>query len=114
MNRIAILVALGLWLAAPSGVAVAAAAKPVVGDIRFERKTKGDEDFPPAVFPHWVHRVNFKCYVCHTKSVGFEMKAGSAAVTMDLIEEGKYCGTCHNGKRAFGVSFETCTRCHRK
>ena len=112
MNRIATSIA--LCLAGLLALAAGAATKPVVGDIRFERKTKGDEDFPPAVFPHWVHRVNFKCYVCHTKSVGFEMKAGSAAITMDLIEAGKSCGTCHNGKRAFGVSFETCVRCHHK
>ena len=95
--------------------APATAAEPVVGDVAFVRKTKGDEDFPPAIFPHWLHRVKFKCFVCHSKTVGFEeMKAGSAPVTMEAIEKGKYCGACHKGNPAFAVSFETCTRCHRK
>lgn len=85
----------------------------VLGDVKFERKTKGDEDFPPAIFSHWNHRVKFKCYVCHNKTVGFEMKAGSAAITMALIDDKKYCGVCHKGQPAFGVSFQTCTRCHR-
>lgn len=111
MKRAGYFLGVGLLLAA---LALAAVAAPVVGDILFVRKTKGDEDFAPAVFPHWVHRVKFKCYVCHNNTVGFQMKAGSTAITMDMIEEGKYCGQCHKGKPAFGVSFETCSRCHRK
>jgi len=85
----------------------------VLGDVKFKRKTTGDEDFPPAIFSHWNHRVKFKCYVCHNKTVGFEMKAGSANITMALIDDKKYCGVCHKGQPAFGVSFQTCTRCHR-
>jgi c(7)-type cytochrome triheme protein len=83
-----------------------------VGDIPFTRKTAGADDFPPAVFPHWLHRMQFKCHVCH-ESV-FKMKAGANPVTMDAINEGKYCGTCHNGKRAFAPMFEHCSRCHRQ
>lgn len=91
-----------------------AVAAPVVGDVLFVRKVKGSEEFPPAVFSHWLHRVKFKCHVCHNDSVGFAMKAGTAAITMDEIEDGKYCGVCHKGKPAFAVGFETCNRCHRK
>jgi len=90
------------------------AADSVVGDIKFARKSKGGDEFAPAVFPHWVHRVKYKCYACHNKQVNFALKAGTAAITMDLIDEGKFCGTCHKGKPAFGVSFETCIKCHRK
>lgn len=96
------------------GLASSALAAPVLGDITFERKTKGDEDFPPAIFSHWNHRVKFKCYVCHNKQMGFEMKVGSAAITMALIDQGKYCGACHKGLPAFPVNFDTCSRCHRK
>jgi len=97
------------------GLASGALAEPVLGDITFERLTKGDEDFPPAKFSHWNHRVKFKCYVCHNKTVGFEMKAGSAKITMALIDQKKYCGACHKGPPiAFPVSFDTCSRCHRK
>jgi c(7)-type cytochrome triheme protein len=111
---------LGLLLVGLAGLAglaalsSAAVTDPVVGDVLFVRKTKGSDDIAPAVFPHWVHRVQFKCYVCHNNTVGFQMKEGSADITMDTIEEGKHCGQCHKGKTAFGVSFETCTRCHRK
>jgi c(7)-type cytochrome triheme protein len=95
--------------------ASAAIGEAVFGDIEFERKVKGSDDIPPAVFPHWVHRVKFKCFVCHNDSVGFKMQAGETPnVNMDAIEEGRYCGRCHKGKPAFAVNFETCNRCHRK
>ena len=83
-----------------------------VGDIVFARKVPGADDFPPAVFPHWLHRMQFKCYVCH--EAVFQMKAGANSVTMDAIQQGKYCGACHNGKTAFAPMFEHCSRCHRK
>lgn len=82
-----------------------------VGDIEFKRETESPGDYPSATFPHWVHRMQFRCYVCHDDI--FQMKAGSNAVTMAAIGEGKFCGTCHNGKVAFGVTFEACQRCHR-
>ncbi len=116
MKRTGYLLGVGLLLAvlAPAAVALDIVGIDVVGDIHFVRKVKGDDSVPPAVFPHWVHLVNFKCFVCHNKTVGFQMKAGSADITMDAIENGKYCGVCHKGEPAFGVSFETCDRCHRK
>lgn len=83
------------------------------GDIVFSRKTAGADEIPPAVFPHWVHRINFKCYVCHDAI--FQMKAGAnGPITMDAIQEGKFCGVCHNGKIAFPVGFDTCDRCHHQ
>lgn len=80
------------------------------GDIVFTRKSKEGAEYPPATFPHYVHRMQFKCYVCHDAI--FEMKAGANAVTMDAIGEGKFCGTCHNATIAFGATFESCQRCH--
>lgn len=106
---------MGIVLLALAVLTAATGANAVVGDVTFKRLTKGDEDFPPAIFSHWLHRVKFKCYVCHNKTVGFEMKAGASAnVTMDTINDGKYCGACHKGLPAFAVGFETCSRCHRK
>lgn len=97
-------------------LASSAMAAPVVGDVLFTRdaKVKDSDEFPPATFSHWLHRVKFKCFVCHSKEIGFEMKAGSAPITMDAIGDGKYCGACHKGRPAFAVGFETCSRCHRK
>jgi len=82
------------------------------GDIKFTRKEAGTEDFAPAIFPHWVHRMQFKCSVCH-ESI-FKMKAGANPVTMEAINQGNYCGACHNGKTAFAPMFEHCSRCHRQ
>jgi len=89
-----------------------AAAEAEYGDIVFSRKTPGADEIPPSVFPHWVHRINFKCYVCHDTI--FQMKAGVDPVTMDAIRDGKFCGACHNGKVAFPVGFDTCDRCHHQ
>ena len=89
-----------------------ATAETEVGDIVFSRKTPGTDEIPPSVFPHWVHRINFKCYVCHDAI--FQMKAAAASITMDAIREGKFCGVCHNGNIAFPVGFDTCDRCHHQ
>ena len=80
------------------------------GDVVFERKAKGVDDVPPAVFPHWVHRMQYKCTACHEEL--FKMKAGADEITMDMIQAGKACGSCHNGKAAFVSNFDTCPRCH--
>lgn len=81
----------------------------VEGDIVFNREG-GASGTPVAVFPHWIHRIRYKCYACHPRP--FEMKAGANKITMDAIQEGKFCALCHNGKIAWPVSFETCNRCH--
>lgn len=81
------------------------------GDVAFQRKAQaGMDDVPPAVFPHWIHRMQYKCSACHDEP--FKMKAGANPVTMDMIQSGKSCGLCHNGKAAFESNFDTCPRCH--
>lgn len=81
----------------------------VEGDIVFKREG-GEGGIAAAIFPHWFHRIRFKCYACHPTP--FEMKAGANKITMDALQEGKFCGVCHNGKVAWAASFETCNRCH--
>lgn len=81
----------------------------VYGDIVFKRKEEA-RGTAPAVFPHWIHRIRYKCYACHPAL--FEMKAGANPITMDAIRAGKSCGSCHDGKTAWGVGFDTCNRCH--
>ena len=81
----------------------------VEGDVVFKRQG-GEGGTPASVFPHWFHRIRYKCYACHPTP--FEMKAGANKITMDAIQEGKFCGACHNGKVAWAASFETCNRCH--
>lgn len=73
----------------------------------------------PVVFPHWLHRSKYTCRVCHV-DIGFAMKAGETGITEDDVQHGLYCGTCHNGKVAFGPNEKNlfggtgknCERCH--
>ena len=100
---------LGLLLA---GAALAAEGTAAPGDLRFERKVEDAEGqaFPPAIFPHWVHRINYRCDACHDSL--YEMKTGSAEITMDMISAGESCGSCHNGEQAFASGVASCGRCH--
>ena len=63
----------------------------------------------PVVFPHWFHRIRFRCKVCHA-DLGFEMKAGGNEINMLKIIDGEYCGACHNGEVAWSI--EHCDVCH--
>lgn len=63
----------------------------------------------PVIFPHWFHRIRFRCKVCHHE-LGFEMRAGANRVTMGDIYDGKFCGMCHDGQIAWGL--ENCNLCH--
>ena len=63
----------------------------------------------PVVFPHWFHRVRFRCKVCHA-DLGFQFKAGGNQIDMLKIIDGQFCGSCHNGELAW--SAENCNLCH--
>lgn len=63
----------------------------------------------PAVFPHWFHRIRFRCKVCHA-DLGFKFKAGGNDINMVKIIDGQFCGACHNGDMAWSV--ENCNLCH--
>lgn len=103
-----------LPMLALSAIAVGNTVSAAPGDLVFQRegKVEGSESFPPSIFPHWVHRIRYRCYVCHPAP--FAMQQGENPVTMDKINKGQYCGACHNGKIGFDVSFTNCARCHRK
>ena len=68
-----------------------------------------DQDMRPVVFPHWFHRIRFRCKVCHA-DLGFKFKAGGNDINMLKIIDGEYCGSCHNGDIAWSV--ENCDLCH--
>jgi len=63
----------------------------------------------PAVFPHWFHRIRFRCSVCHDQ-LGFKMKKEANKIDMGKIANGQFCGACHNGKIAWAPVY--CDRCH--
>ena len=89
----------------PAGLSLSAQ-----GDIVFSRKPELGKEPPPSVFPHWVHRIRFKCHVCHDAI--FKMKKGANPITMEALTDGRYCAVCHNGSISWPVAFETCERCH--
>lgn len=70
-----------------------------------------------SMFSHQVHVVDLAldCDACHPET--FKRKRGSAEAagnyTMKSLEQGKYCGTCHDGDTVFGVTEpDTCVTCH--
>jgi len=63
----------------------------------------------PVVFPHWFHRIRYRCKVCH-QELGFKMRAGANDVLMSDILDGKFCGMCHNERIAWGP--DRCDLCH--
>ena len=74
-----------------------------------------------AVFSHKKHllRENLKCTACHPKifimKVDDKNAGKQSAFTMANMRKGRYCGTCHNGKKAFSVDdLASCKRCHPK
>lgn len=66
-------------------------------------------DMRPVIFPHWFHRIRFRCKVCHGE-LGFIMRAGANEITMGEIIDGRFCGMCHDGELAWSV--ENCDLCH--
>jgi len=88
----------------------AASVLAVYGDIVFKVDDAETREVAPAVFPHWIHRIRYKCYACHPAP--FEMAVGANSISMDMIQAGQACGACHNGQIAWGVGFDTCNKCH--
>lgn len=70
--------------------------------------TPGRDAYQPATFPHWVHRVRYRCMACHPAL--FEAQAGADTLTMAEMRRRQSCGVCHNERDAFGLM--ECERCH--
>ena len=94
-------IALALVLVAPTADAE-------YGDVLMNNYSDG-AGMRPVVFPHWFHRIRFRCKVCHA-DLGFKMEAGGNEINMLKIIDGEYCGACHNGEVAWSV--ENCDICH--
>jgi c(7)-type cytochrome triheme protein len=79
-------------------------------------KTVEFDGGPPGkvVFDGKIHYdKGLKCIDCHMKI--FQMKKNKTPLKMADINAGKYCGTCHNGEKAFKSSdISNCKQCHKK
>ena len=103
MKRAAWLLALALGAAWPAGAPLAEYGDVVINNFSDKAGMR------PVVFPHWFHRVRFRCKVCHA-DLGFQFKAGGNQIDMLKIIDGQFCGACHNGELAWSV--ENCNLCH--
>jgi c(7)-type cytochrome triheme protein len=66
------------------------------------------------IFSGSVHaEKGLKCKDCHPKI--FPMKKTTEELKMSDLNAGKYCGECHNGKRAYATNNPAdCSKCHKK
>ncbi|MEH6616300.1 MAG: c(7)-type cytochrome triheme domain-containing protein [Porticoccus sp.] len=97
-----------LFVIMMNGLLMAPFTQAEYADVVFNRYAD-ESGIRPVIFPHWFHRIRFRCKVCHSE-LGFKMRAGSNNISMDDIVDGKYCGMCHNGVIAW--SAERCDLCH--
>lgn len=74
------------------------------------------EDLPPVVFSHEEHKqAGVDCRACHPRifKIGRGVADRGNAMTMLSLLQGKFCGACHNGKKAFRAGDKgTCDKCH--
>lgn len=79
----------------------------VVGGGDITMKNEGGD----VVFSHdrHVNAAGLSCQDCHTAP--YLNSKNHVVVTMKEMEQGKSCGLCHNGTKAFGVN-ENCDTCH--
>ena len=93
--------AAGLWSVTPD-------ARAEYGDVVINNYSDA-AGMRPVVFPHWFHRIRYRCKVCHA-DLGFKFKAGGNEINMVKVIDGQFCGACHNGDVAWNV--ENCNMCH--
>jgi c(7)-type cytochrome triheme protein len=76
-------------------------------DILFNRSPLG-----PVVFSHnrHVQDHNLECDQCHPGL--YPTQGRSKPVGMSEMFDGKSCGACHNGRKAFAVQGD-CSKCHK-
>ena len=96
---VALMLSIGNATAVPAGK-VEFAGGPM-GKVTFDAKVHADK--------------GLKCDDCHKTPKLFEMKKGKNKITMADMNTGKFCGACHDAKKAFSVKAPAdCAKCHKK
>lgn len=69
----------------------------------------------PVTFNHWTHRSKYTCRLCHL-DLAFEMRPNATEVSAADIQQGFYCGACHNGQSRYGTQtiFAACDPARKK
>lgn len=73
-------------------------------ELVFEEKSTGN-----VVFSHKLHIGLYSCEDCHVSR--YATVRSRVKVSMQEMEAGRSCGSCHDGKSAFSVK-EKCESCH--
>ena len=99
-----------LVLAVTLAMAISVSAVPAGKTVEFDGKGAGK-----VVFDGKKHAdKGLKCADCHQSGL-FKMKKGADAITMKDMNDGKFCGGCHNGAKAFSTKdTASCAKCHAK
>lgn len=74
-------------------------------DVTFEN------DGGTVLFSHEVHTGMYKCSECHP-GIFVPSHGKNPPATMEMMEKGDSCGTCHDGGTAFTVK-DNCDNCHK-
>ncbi len=93
----------------PATAAAGGRVELVYGDIVMVETADGmkEGEVEAVVFPHWFHRIRFRCKVCHEDT--FKTDKGANEIDMDSISAGESCGMCHDGSVASDpLECETC------
>jgi c(7)-type cytochrome triheme protein len=105
MKKIALASALGVTIFAVNSAFAVGSGK----DLEFKGSPEGT-----VVFDGTAHKnAGLACSDCHNAEMFPKMKQGTVKITMNELYAGKYCGRCHDGKKAFAIK-DNCTRCHHK
>jgi c(7)-type cytochrome triheme protein len=110
MKRISFWILLVACIAMFTGLFATGVSQAEYGDVVLNSKSSSMKKagVKPVMFPHWFHRIRFKCKVCHEDI--FIIKKGANDINMSKIMRGEYCGKCHNGLIAWEPLY--CDRCH--
>ena len=110
MKRVSFWILLVACMAIFVGLFASGVSQVEYGDVVLNSKSSSMKKagVKPVMFPHWFHRIRFKCKVCHEDI--FIIKKGANDINMSKIMRGEYCGKCHNGLIAWEPLY--CDRCH--
>ncbi len=106
-GAIVVLATIVLWLGA----------KPVMSQVPPDIIYGEKNPLGAVPFSHKFHVTEKKlvCPDCHTKIFQMKKMAASAQMKMATLNEGEFCGKCHDGTKAFATKdAKSCNRCHIK
>lgn len=106
-GAIVVLATIVLWLGA----------KPVMSQVPPDIIYGEKNPLGAVPFSHKFHVTEKKlaCPDCHTKIFQMKKMADPAQMKMAKLNEGEFCGKCHDGTKAFATKdAKSCNRCHIK